>query len=335
VDHELVGEPHLRARTASDALHLAHALGRLGRRWAIWVRPAVDLVADDARRRFREAARRIGGTTGVDILCGVEVGIDLNGAMVADNGTLGTLGSDVLDGVCAAVDVVLGDASVPPDVTVDQARATTRVLSAISSGRFHGLTRLQGRHWPNAPAGLDIDMRMVLLAAARQRVFVEVSGEPDRLDLDARGCRVATETGALLAISGRPQDDQQLGQGRYALWQARRGWATAAATINALPLAQLRTHLRLSLVGADVGDAVHTGDHEVDMAVDDSSNDSDSSDDPLFLPHRRQELRTRLAAFLRGESDPELLGVLLKRGDNTLLSAFAILNGLAEHDSDG
>ena len=332
-DQDLIGETHLRARTASDALQLAHALGRRGRRWAIWVRPAVELVEHEARRRFRQAARRIGSTTGVDILCGVEVGIDLNGAMVATNGTLETLGSNVLDDICAAVDVVLGDVSVPPDVTVDRGLATARVLSAISSGRFHGLMRLQGRRLPNAPAGLDIDMRMVLLAAARQRVFVEVSGEPDRLDLDARGCRVATETGALLAISGRPQDNQHLGQGRFALWQARRGWVTAAATVNALPLAQLRTHLRLSLVGSDVDDVVHTGDHELGTAVDDSSDDS--SDDPLFLPHRRQELRVRLAAFLHGESDPELLGVLLKRGDNTLLSAFAILNGLAQDGSDG
>jgi hypothetical protein len=116
---------------------------------------------------------------------------------------------------------------------------------------------------------------------------------------------------------------------------------TAAATVNALPLAQLRTHLRLSLVGSDVDDVVHTGDHEFGTAVDDGSDDSsddgsdDGSDDPLFLPHRRQELRVRLAAFLRGESDPELLGVLLKRGDNTLLSAFAILNGLAQDGSDG
>jgi DNA polymerase (family 10) len=316
-DRDLVGEPHLRARTASDALSIAHALHRLGRRWAIWVRPAVDVATDDARRRFRRDARRVSGASGVQILCAVEVAIDLEGRLVGHDGAV------VGDDVCGAVDVVIGDATVPGGVVLDRMTATARVLVAIGSGRLHGLTRVRGRTLPHDPAGVDVDLRTVLLACARQRVFVEVSGEPDRLDLDAPGCRLATETGALLALSGRPADDGLPGRGRFALWQARRGWVTAPATLNALPLVHLRTHLRVP-----PHDAL-TDDDEAGDDDNGGSGDADA-DDPLFLPHRRLELMTRLSAFLRGEPDPELQGVLLKRGDNALLSAFAILSGLGD-----
>jgi hypothetical protein len=223
----------------------------------------------------------------------------------------GALDGAALDGL----DVVVADlgrrATLPP---LDRVTATQRALAVIESGRVRGVLRLQDRAPPDDVDGVDLDVRAVLSACARRRVFVEVRSA----ELSTHACRTATEVGALLAITGRPgvddgelNDDVLARQRRLALWQARRGWCTPAQTLNALDERAVRAFLRVA-------------DRSDDVPADDA--ESDDGDDPLFQPARREELMARLASFLRGEGDdPALRRALERRGGNALAEAFALL----------
>lgn len=299
-DRDLLGEPGLRARTRADATTIGHALARAGRQWAFWLRPAVDIPDDDSRRRFRRDAARVARDTGLVIWPAVEVALTEDGRV--DAAAFRSAGF-----------LVVGDATPVPGQARDD--ATARVVTAVQGGQLHGLARVQGRHLPDDATGADLDLRAILHACARRHVFVEVGGEPARPDLEAKACRVAGETGALLALSARPVVVDDVARLRFALWQARRGWATAAATLNALPAAHL---LRLTATAPPAAE-------NDDDGVDSDNGDEARDDDPLFLPARRTELRARLAAFLQGHDDDELRRALETRGGHPLQAAFALL----------
>jgi DNA polymerase (family X) len=294
-DKDLLGEPGLRARTRADATAIGHALARAGRHWAFWLRSAIDLADDDSRRRFRRDAARVARDTGLIVWPAVELVLTEDGRVDAD-----AFRSDGF--------LVVGDATPVPGQARDH--ATARVVTAVQGGQLHGLARVQGRHLPDDATGADLDLRAVLHACARRHVFVEVGGEPARPDLEAKACRVAGETGALLALSARPAVVDDVARLRFALWQARRGWATASATLNALPAA----HLQRLTATAPADDVMAT----------DADEDA-GDDDPLFAPARRAELRARLAAFLQGVDDDELRRALETRGGHPLQAAFALL----------
>ncbi len=322
-DAQLLGEAGLRARTRADAVACAHALGRRGQRWALWTRPWRDVADGAARRRFISDAARVGADSGVDVVAGVVVDVaDLGGIAAAD-----------LDGLVVVAD--LGDAS---DGDADAQSAA--VIDVVKSRRVHGVRRLMGRS-DARPEGRALHHRAVLLACAQNGVFVEVDGGAVRPDLDARRCRVATEVGAILALTGSPGtardvDDERAGL-RLALWQARRGWATAPATLNALSPAHLRQVLHVAhaqVGGALTVDASDANDDSIDGGDAGAAEGDDDDVDPLLAPHRRLELMTRLSSFLQGDTDDaELLALLSRRGGNALQEAFALLSGLGDDDA--
>jgi DNA polymerase (family 10) len=307
-DKDLLGEPGLRARTRADATAIGHALARAGRRWACWIRSAVDVADDDSRRRFRRDSARVAQDTGLTVWPAVEVDLARDGHVAGD------VDPGALREGCF---IVVADATPLRGLSRDE--ATVRLLTAIGTGQLHGLARVQGRVLPDDGDGADLDLRTVLMACARRRVFVEVSGEPDRPDLEAKACRTAGETGALLALSARPTSVDDVDRLRCALWQARRGWTTATWTLNALSVDQLCTFTATMPVGSDdASDAASD-------AADDAASDAADDDDPLFSPARRAELRTRLAAFLQGHDDDELRRALEQKGGHPLQAAFALL----------
>jgi len=300
----LRGEPHLAARTLDDARAILtgqrRAHGDGADRWALWLRPLEDVATPAARAKHRADAARASRATGTDVVAGALVAVDAHGALV---------------GAVDEVDVIVADLGRGPHVPKQtKAEATARALAVIDSGVVRGIARLQDRAPPADVNGIDLDVRAVLAACARRHVFVEVRGA----ELSATTCRIATEVGALLAITGRPGDDgvvddDELAQRwRFGLWQARRGWCTPAQTINALTPPALRALLRLGppRTAADAGEDAPAGDDV----------------DPLFQLERRSELMTRLAAFLQGEGDdPVLRRALERRGGNALAEAFALL----------
>jgi DNA polymerase (family 10) len=79
--------------------------------------------------------------------------------------------------------------------------------------------------------------------APEEGVALEVNAMPQRLDLTDVGCRMAKEAGVPVTISSDVHDTAHLGNLRYGVWVARRGWLEASDVWNALPLAELRHRL--------------------------------------------------------------------------------------------
>lgn len=331
-EHHLIGDASLRAPTAAVLAAQLQAMTRQPLRWVCWIRDAVDVVDTDARARFRREARLVGERFGVRVFCGVEVAVDDNGHV------------DIADDVRADLDVVVGDCSVSASSggptsqevpsstkpqsrfslspqTLTRAQATQRLIAVVESGRVDGLSRVNGRKLLQHD-GVDIDVYAVLLACARHGVFVEVSGEPDRLDLDHRSCHTARDVGAALSITARAADVASLERRRYGLWQARRGWVTASSVLNAFDVDEVARRFkrggRTAIVEGDVA-AI-----EIEMAEPVSASSTAMVEAPLHKP-LTPELRERIEAFLMGAVDDDLRRRLEQDGGNALQSAFALL----------
>ena len=84
----------------------------------------------------------------------------------------------------------------------------------------------------------------MLDALARTGTAIEVSGQPERLDLDADAVRAALERGVTLVLNTDAHAHDQIGGlMRYAVGTARRGGATAASVLNTRDYDALRSWL--------------------------------------------------------------------------------------------
>ncbi len=320
---ELRGDLNLSASSSSDAAALLAAHKARGHSWGCWMRPVVTLATADDVAAFTQQARSLEDRLQMRVLCGVSVGIDRHGDV------------DVSDAVRAAVDVVAGVAHPALRLyDLDKAGHTARLVKALSSGRIDVLRHLTGRRLlpvndsgaagaqADDGAGADLDLHAVLLTAARHRVAVEVSGDPRRLDLDARGCRADREIGALLSLSSAATSPAETAQLQQAVWQARRGWVEAALVLNARGADDVDAWLadrrpsgraRAPRLSAWVAPAQPVLGSELQQAL---------AARPLS-----SALRDRLAALLAGVDDDELHRALEADGGNALQRAFEILVG--------
>ena len=66
-------------------------------------------------------------------------------------------------------------------------------------------------------------------------VFLEINGQPDRLDLRDVHARAAKEAGAKLVVSSDAHQIRALGYVELAIGQARRGWLTKDDLMNTRP----------------------------------------------------------------------------------------------------
>jgi DNA polymerase (family 10) len=143
--------------------------------------------------------------------------------------------------VLAEFDVVT--ASIHSRFSMAREEMTARIVRALRSGHVdtlnHPSGRLLGRREPYA-----VDLDTMLRAAAEHRVAVEVNGQPDRLDLDDTWVRRALELGITIVCNSDAHSTRELGNMRYAVAQARRGWAESGKVLNTLPLADLLAHLK-------------------------------------------------------------------------------------------
>jgi DNA polymerase (family 10) len=149
--------------------------------------------------------------------------------------------------VLAEFDIVT--ASIHSHFSMAREEMTARIVRALQSGHVdilnHPSGRLLGKREPYA-----VDLAAVLRAAAEHGVAVEVNGQPDRLDLDDTWVRQAIELGIPIVCNSDAHATRELGNVRYAVAQARRGWATAANVLNTLSLADLLAHVNKRRTGA-------------------------------------------------------------------------------------
>src|SRR5262249_12092669 len=133
---------------------------------------------------------------GIRILCGSEVDILEDGAL------------DFADDVLGQLDVVI--ASIHQRHKQDRAAMTARVVRAMRHPRFKIWGHPFGRRlWQRDPVALDFDA--VLDAIAESPAALEMSGDPDRLDLDPERARAARARGARFVLSSDAHSVAALG----------------------------------------------------------------------------------------------------------------------------
>jgi DNA polymerase (family X) len=160
-------------------------------------------------------------------------GTELN---IAPDGSV-DWGADFLSGFDMCV------ASVHSHFDQDRGEMTRRFIVACENPYVnvigHPLTRKIGRRPP-----VDVDLAELFKACARTGTALEVNSSPARLDLPGDHIRQARDAGVKFAIDTDAHAIGDLGNLRYGVGTAQRGWLTADDVINTWPLEKLLEFLR-------------------------------------------------------------------------------------------
>jgi DNA polymerase (family 10) len=145
-------------------------------------------------------------------------------------------GDEFLEGF----DIVV--ASVHSRFGLSREEQTGRLIRAVENPRVSVLGHPTGRLLLSRDP-ISVDVEAVIEAAARSGCAIEVNGNPERMELDWRLCRQAVDRGVLISIDPDAHSIRELDLVRYGLQVARKGWVTAAATLNAKTTAELEVWL--------------------------------------------------------------------------------------------
>ena len=138
-------------------------------------------------------------------------------------------GSLDLDEALGELDWVVG--SVHSHLAMPRDEMTKRVVKAIESGKIDCLGHATGRQL-GVRAGAQMDMEVVLTAAKRAGVAVELNSSPLRLDVDEHTCRMARELGVPVVINSDAHGVRELAHLRYGVGIARRAWLAKEHVLN-------------------------------------------------------------------------------------------------------
>ena len=83
----------------------------------------------------------------------------------------------------------------------------------------------------------------MLAACAANNVAVEINASPHRLDLDWRELRAARDAGCKFSINPDAHSTKGLGDVRFGVGVARKGWLEAGDVINTLDTAEITRFL--------------------------------------------------------------------------------------------
>ena len=151
------------------------------------------------------------------ILAGIEANIRANGEV------------DVADEDLRALDWVVASVHQAPD-----SRPTERVLEAMENPYVDCIGHLTGRRI-GTRGPRDVDVGRVIEKALETGCFLEINGQPDRLDLRDVHARAANEAGLRLVISSDAHEVRAQNYVELAIGQARRGWLGKDDVVNTRP----------------------------------------------------------------------------------------------------
>jgi DNA polymerase (family 10) len=157
---------------------------------------------------------------GLRILAGVEANIRANGEV------------DVPEDELKQLDWVVASVHQAPD-----SRPTERVLDAMDNPYVDAIGHLTGRRI-RVRGPRDVDVERVIEKALETGVFLEVNGQPDRLDLRDVHARAAKEAGLKLVLDSDAHEIRSQAYVELAVAQARRGWLTKSDVVNTRTLKQ-------------------------------------------------------------------------------------------------
>jgi DNA polymerase (family 10) len=148
------------------------------------------------------------------ILAGIEANIRTSGEV------------DVADDDLVRLDWVVASVHQAPE-----SRPTERVLEAMENPHVDCVGHLTGRRiLTRGPR--DVDVERVVAKALETGCFLEINGQPDRLDLRDVHARAAKEAGLRLVMSSDAHSVRAQGYVELAIGQARRGWLTKDDVVN-------------------------------------------------------------------------------------------------------
>ena len=153
---------------------------------------------------------------------------------------------DYPDEVLAELDFVV--ASVHSGLKGSKERSTTRLLKAMENPYVNCIGHPTGR-MIHVREPMELDMDAIVKQAAGTGTAMEVSASPLRLDLNDIHCRQAIEAGVKLVINTDAHDIHGLGQMRYGVATAQRGWASKADVLNAQPVGAIRKWVKQKRLG--------------------------------------------------------------------------------------
>jgi DNA polymerase (family 10) len=148
------------------------------------------------------------------ILAGVEANIRSNGEV------------DVPEDELAALDWVVASVHNAPDN-----RPTDRVLEAMQNPYVDCIGHLTGRRI-RTRGPRDVNVERVIEGALEAGCFLEINGQPDRLDLRDVHARAAKEAGLKLCINSDGHQIRAQNYVEFGIGQARRGWLTKEDVLN-------------------------------------------------------------------------------------------------------
>ena len=179
------------------------------------------LTPDDVRRQGEEIAAANEALAPFRILRGIECDILPDGRL------------DLPNDVLAELDWV--QASVHGGQRMPRREMTKRVEEALRNPYVRCLSHPTGRYINRRPENA-LDLERAFEVAREEGIALEVNGLPDRLDLSGGHVRDALEAGVSVVCSTDAHSVRGLGNMSFSVATARRGWATAANVLNALPL---------------------------------------------------------------------------------------------------
>lgn len=192
----------------------------------------------DPKRLFAqlEEIDRLNETlSSITLLKGIEVDILEDGSL------------DLPDEDLCRLDLVVG--AVHSHFRLSREKQTERILRAMDHPCFTILAHPSGR-LINERAPYDLDMARVIHHARERGCFLEVNAHPIRLDLTDTDCQMAKEEGVMLSINSDAHSTLDLGNLRYGVGQARRGWVEKKDVLNSRSLQALRPLLKRTMMNA-------------------------------------------------------------------------------------
>lgn len=128
-------------------------------------------------------------------------------------------------------DIIIG--SVQNGFRLSRKDQTSRLVRALNHPALGILSHPTGRRAAKR-APYDVDLKAIAKSAVRCGVALELSADPDRLDLSAPACRIVSGEGAMISISSEAQSIDELDRLWFGLDQARRGWLEPGQVLNAM-----------------------------------------------------------------------------------------------------
>jgi DNA polymerase (family X) len=240
---DLAGDLHMHTTTTDgrdDLPAMANAARRLGHRYIAVTEHSKGLVMAnglDERGALEHAARvraHNGRIEGLTLLAGIECDILADGSL------------DLADDCLAQLDIVI--ASVHSHFNQDTAQMTDRLLRAVECRWVDVLGHPTGRRLlKRDPLAIDLDA--VMTSARTHGVALEMNCQVDRLDLNDSHARLARTHGVRLVISTDAHSTSALGNLRWGVQMARRGWIEPEHVLNTRDLDAMRRLLRRNRTG--------------------------------------------------------------------------------------